>query len=465
MKRLYPLFLLGVSLVLLSFFAEHLALFAVGKQARGSIYLSERSFASRHVSYWEHYEFQTADHGRGYGSYLSNRDIEGARVPVIYLEARPSINSLDVFGYRVAALLFWGGSGLAVAGLALRLWGRNSAAEGRPLAAFSFAGGAFLGLVFGGACTAYYAYAPALAPGTASDLSNDWAQQGASPNAVANDALFAFRDGWCYFNFWATNPSPVMAHRGLYRVRLEGSGTLEPIGDRDTAPELYQGINVLGDWLYFKGMDGLYRVRLNGSGAKRLLSGNVGTFLVAGERIVYQENADGGSLRILSTSGGGERRLCTEATNGFTLATDGTLYYSNKNDHGFVYTMKADGSSRARFLPQPASKLVVKGASLWYLDPKGRQLYRCNLESPEPQLIVDAPVDSYWISGQTLFYASKETLHKATLSGSEDEVLFSDPILCEFFLHEDHIVYAKWDNSGPLHIRNLTTGAETRIPR
>jgi hypothetical protein len=72
------------------------------------------------------------------------------------------------------------------------------------------------------------------------DSGLNFSGQGNSSGNIVNGGLLALDDGWIYYN-------SVYDNFGLYKIKLDGSGKTKLCDDYAWC------INVVGDWLYYRG--------------------------------------------------------------------------------------------------------------------------------------------------------------------------------------------------------------------
>lgn len=181
--------------------------------------------------------------------------------------------------------------------------------------------------------------------GVLSDSTLSWAAgleaQGNSAGNIVNDGRLVSLDGWVYFCDWYN----------LYRARTDGSYK-ELICGWPTTVRFYY-LNVIGDWLYFAGLDYsgfedngnyIYRMRIDGTGLQKLAKGE--RLHVVDDLIYFTSSEDNNIYRMKNDGSQMERLLETEAGIDTLYVDNGYLYYAEILETGSRILMRMDTKTR-----------------------------------------------------------------------------------------------------------------------
>jgi hypothetical protein len=495
MRYIGALILFTLAIVAFHPSSGEVALLLWGREVTATISsVSKNATSGRRSAYTAHYEFATQDMSKGYGSCPSHRGAEGHQLRIRYLPQDPSWNAPDATWYSIFWVLLYGGaawplalwSARTVLNRRLRRLGEDddddddddaaddddadtAAAAAKPAtetgAAASEVPAKEIGPVpFRNRWSAAVLFSLVLAL-AAIALNLAWFEvraaaavrsegaareqvpaaspaaaepRGATAGNIANNCDLGFDGDALYFAVWRDYDTPNALAPGLYRSALDGSDP-SPVGKPGDTAGIYGNIQVLGDWVYFVGMEGVHRIRKDGTGVRRLTKNNVTAMAVVGDWIYYQHKVLDGAIYRMRLDGGGDGPLAREAVGAMCVADDGWIYYANETDGGRLWRMRNDGAGRARLSDQRVARLLVAGGWIWFADPgRNSALSRMALDGTGAEVIAEDSVHALnWADGRIYFNRNNGEVARCRPDGSEFETVA--PAAIGILIHGEHL--------------------------
>ncbi|MBI5381966.1 MAG: DUF5050 domain-containing protein [Opitutae bacterium] len=483
--------------------AGEIAIQLWGRDARATIYSVKRQ--STRGGYTAHYEFVTEDMSKGFGSCPSHRGAEGRGVTVRYLRHDPAWNTAPIWWYAGFWMFFTG-----VLAWPLALWSsriflysrphrfgeteedededeeeeeedkesetesaktedeeeakpEKPAAEVLPVPFRNTWKAAMLfSLALAGAGIAlnlawFFAreqshVAAAAQPLSAMDTpAGPAAPRGASAGNTVNGSALGFDGDAFYTGLWRNYNDAAAPAPGLYRFALDGAGRT-PVGAPGETENIYRGVQVLGDWVYYLAMDGIHRIRKDGSKHRRISDSRAASLTVMGEWIYFQHSVLDGAIYRLRLDGGSEKALGREAVGAMCVADDGWIYYANKTDRGRLWRMRYDGSARAQLADRRANLLLVVGDAIWFSDPdRNAALCRLARNGTGGETVLADPVLALnWADGWLYVVRGSGELVRCRPDGTALQVLAPDAV--GVLVHGSQL-YVQRDIEGKTYLR------------
>lgn len=485
--------------------AEQLALTLWGAKTRALVTHVAKEQHRRGTSYTALYEFTTADKRLGHGSVPSRANAQNAMIDVIYLPARPSVNRPDSVDYVGMMVTWQGGLGLLLALWSARiLLRRPKRLGGRPATVDSdlhqsadagmsredappsvhwrnrWAMAFLLGIVLSGlvvlVCVAGFSGPTAslwalLDGGAAAETGGQAGPapvvtpvqsgaRGATAGNQANGSHFALEGEWLLHSRWREYDRPGSVPPGLYRMKVSDGSGLGPVGDPADTGTIYQGVEVLGGWIYYVDMQGVYRLRVDGSGHKRITKDRVDGMAVVGEHLFVQNKHDHGRLYRLRLDGGGSKRLTEEEVGAWSVGDDGWLYYANQTDGGRIYRCTHDGQGRALVSDRAAIRMIAADGLLWFVDKQTNQLWKLSVAGGSPEPVVEDMVTAINLAGEHVYFSRTSGIARCRFDGSEMETIVSDADVWGFVILGGRVWYQSGEDKS---IRSV--GVDGAAPR
>lgn len=169
---------------------------------------------------------------------------------------------------------------------------------------------------------------------------------------IVNDSEVAERDGWIYYPAIASDN-----RRNLYKIRTDGTDKIK-IDENG----LYNGINVVGDWIYYRGIDrsnwqsSLYKIRTNGTEKKKIDS-NIGDNITVVDNWIYyiERHIDSGKPSVaykIRTDGSEKTKINIENPCYINVIGDWIYYTSSSNNSSkyYLYKVRTNGTGRTKII-------------------------------------------------------------------------------------------------------------------
>jgi len=287
--------------------------------------------------------------------------------------------------------------------------------------------------------------------------------RGASLGNASQGGAFGFDGAAVYMGFWRDFDTPNAPAPGLYRLDLDGTNRA-PLGKLKDTEGVFEGVQVLGDTIYFITMGGLDSIHKDGTKLRHLCDSRVKAMAVVGDAIYYKMEVLGGSIHRMAMDGSNKKRLHPDAVGAFCVADDKWIYYANESDGGRLWRMRQDGAQRARLADARPGQLLVAGGVVWFTDVGNNYaLCRLNTDGSGLDTIVEETVSALnWCDGKIYFIRGQSGLGRSDPDGTNMETI---PRRCVgalihngyLFLREDYdtkkIVRTKLDGSEPVVVR------------
>ena len=167
-----------------------------------------------------------------------------------------------------------------------------------------------------------------------------------------------------------------------------------------------------GEFLYFRSNDlmKLYKTRPDGTGTACLSDQPVCSLAVLDGYIYYVTNDSGKSIRRMKKDGTEMEILYSDygSLSDFSIA-DGQIYFRKGDDGLRLYSMSLDGLGLRCVNRSGCSDYAILDGKLYYSDEDDHfKLYTVELESGDPVLLKDAPVERLTLYGRYLVYRDRQ---------------------------------------------------------
>ncbi|NLC20106.1 MAG: DUF5050 domain-containing protein, partial [Clostridiales bacterium] len=249
---------------------------------------------------------------------------------------------------------------------------------------------------------------------------------GNSHGNKANMGLICEYDGWIYYSDYNNDGY-------LAKMRPDGS-------DKQILLKEKCGyINLMNDYLYFKGEDGrIKRCRPDGSDLVSLTDKYVGEILVTSERIYFTSDC----IEGIDLNGGNHERLTNEGKY-YSLDIFGDyIFYTEYTDTFKIHAVKTDGSQQY-LVRENARDGVILGNYLYYVDLETNRYCRFNLttgktESGSYGLFPHQVNDILYTNGKAGIYIY-DNIYEESGMRLKKEYYFNVDIVLNFYLAGERI--------------------------
>lgn len=255
---------------------------------------------------------------------------------------------------------------------------------------------------------------------------------------IANKGLVCGYDGWIYYSDFNNEG---------YLCRMKADGSDKQI----LLEEKCEYINVMNDYLYFKGENGfIKRCKLDGSELVNLTEKYVGEIFVTSENIFYISD----SIEKIDLDGSRHESLTKEG-NYFNIDICGDyIFYTELSDNFKIYAVKKDGSQQYLVM-ENARAGVILGEYLYYVDMATNRYRRYNLTTGKTEAngfgtaphLVDDLLYTNAKSGVYIYNEVNMTLKKA--------YDYDNDIVQNFFLAFDKIFVIIEDWHERMYIKEI----------
>jgi hypothetical protein len=428
MKIVSGLILFAISVPAFRWCAGEMAIQLWGVETRAILrQVGRNEPRGRFAAYRAHYEFDTLDAGRAYGTAPAKRGSQGGWLRVKYLRHDPSWNTPATGWYAGALMVLWGAPAWLLSWWTARsCLGRTRRRDplnekeepppasrepteaspppqrvpGRTSGTFVLAwvlAALALGLNlawFGVQEKRVLTTDPEASPDRDPSVGQTRRQtppRGASLGNQVNGSAVAFESDFVYGAIWRDAAGGLGPEPGLYRFSREG---VARIGKSGVTARIYRGVQVLDGWLYYLGMEGIHRIRTDGSRPATLTRTRATSMAVVGDTVYFQHELLRDALYRVDCDGAGERPLVREPTGAWCVGDDGWIYYANRNDDGRIWRVRPEGGGRERFLDRRVGTLLVENTGIWYTDlDQRRALVRAEVSSRDRKTVLAESVE------------------------------------------------------------------------
>lgn len=286
-----------------------------------------------------------------------------------------------------------------------------------------------------------------------------------TPNSFAPLGVVAFQGNWVYFTLY---PGGISAHRGIYKIRTDGSELTQLSSDKAIG-----FVGVVGDWVYYNSNYALYRIRTDGT--QRTLINNLDpawSIHVAGSTIYYLSNghvyrigtngenrvkvsdeyyiesmrlsgdyiyyvkapAPGGTVNTgiyrMALNGSGRTKLASGDVKYFSIDADSqTILYSDGWLDGYfktrLYSIRNDGSNRKLIGTDHYRDVTLTATDVFYYfegapNSASNGIYRMQTDGTLPMRIssVKDIGRSLYVSGDYVYFLGVESLYRVKKDGT-----------------------------------------------
>ncbi|MCL1851567.1 MAG: DUF5050 domain-containing protein [Peptococcaceae bacterium] len=218
-------------------------------------------------------------------------------------------------------------------------------------------------------------------------------------------------------------------------------------------------INVVGDWIYYFGVDSINSIKTDGSHIYKVVDAYVSNLIVVDDWIYFSVSSDGiyslrpdgtGMVKLYEYSlfDYGEREINIDngriyfdamsgvhsmKTDGSDLiklsddpvscltVSDGRIYYLNLDDAQKIYSMKIDGSDRKKVCDELPYQINVADGKIYYINRYGGNICVINVDGSGWKELNNEDSFSVNIIGDRIYYYKSEdlSLHSMKTDGSD----------------------------------------------
>jgi serine/threonine protein kinase len=226
----------------------------------------------------------------------------------------------------------------------------------------------------------------------------------------------------------------------VYSINIDGSNKKTIINDGASY------IFVIGDWIYYAGIDrGIFRERTDGS-IKQLISNDIAWHINVVDEWIYYINVgdEYNDFRMYRTrtDGSDKQRLTDKRPVSFNVI-DNWIYYTVTDDSG-IFKIRTDGSDRLKLSDDEAHCIIVVGNWI-YFNILNDGIYRIRIDGSDSQklsgentLFINATED--WIYFACL---SDSGLYRIRTDGSNRQRLSDDSTLTVNII-DDWLIFRVW---------------------
>lgn len=204
-------------------------------------------------------------------------------------------------------------------------------------------------------------------------------------------------------------------------------------------------INVAGNYLYFcmttnsknSGLgyllqtSGLYRTKKNGKSAACLTADPCYIAAVAGNNVIYQQDAKGGAILVKQNLDKTGKEVVADYVINPSSIHQGTIYYNGvEQGNHYLYTLNTTTNDIACIYEKDMWNPIYQDGYIYYMDIHDNyRLHRYNIYEQNDERLSDDRIDFFNIYNNIIFYAKAagedSALIRMQADGSNQEVVMS----------------------------------------
>lgn len=277
-------------------------------------------------------------------------------------------------------------------------------------------------------------------------INNNQNIYGNTSGNLVNFGRTAIQGDWIYY----TGDS-----EGIYKIKTDGTENMRIRKERSMS------INVVGDWIYYRGGTNIYKIRADGTENTLVCDDFIDTMYVVGERIYYSCRNDNGRLYKIRTDGTEKVLLNDEGASILSIDSD-WIYY--KKEGGGIYKIRTDGTGRIKVTDYDCYYTNIIGDWIYFSNTDdGKKLYKIGANGTNAIKINDDECWNLNVAGDWIYYENESDngyLYKVKTDGTE-KIKLNDCKSFEINLAGDWIYYRNSSDSNNFY-KMKTDGSENQ---
>lgn len=276
------------------------------------------------------------------------------------------------------------------------------------------------------------------------------AEFGNTEGNIINSGIVASKDGWIYYMNLSDGGK-------LYKKKLDDTGKVK------LSDYISDDINVVGDWVYCRGIDDkgdvfIYKVKTNGEQLTKLNEDQCTDLIVTGDWIYYINQSSNSKIYRIRTDGSEKTKLNDDKAGVFAIS-ENSIYFTNSDDKFHLYKMDIDGGQSTKLNEDLTLFFDIEKDQIYYVTlnetPSGdiySELYRTKLDGTEKTKVNESRSEFFTINvvDEWIYYtnASEElSLYKIKIDGTQRTKLTDESALYINIIG-DWIYYAYAEDNG-----------------
>jgi hypothetical protein len=243
--------------------------------------------------------------------------------------------------------------------------------------------------------------------------------RGNTAGNISNGGMAASQGDWIYYSDTSTSAYANYLN-GIYRIHFDGT-------ENERLTDSYAvSLNVVGDWIYFRGERGIFRIRTDGTNLTKLSDTYDITVNVVGNRIYYVNSSDNHiySMYIDGTDGVVYGNI--HNVSGINVVGDRIYFRTERN----IYRVRPDGTEAAKIIDASQLMMISDGDWIYYMT-RGEEenfgIYKVRTDGTENIKIISGLMNTFNIDGDWIYYSEGNRLNKVRTDGTQNTLIIEKP--------------------------------------
>ena len=193
---------------------------------------------------------------------------------------------------------------------------------------------------------------------------------------------------------------------------------------------------------------------------------NGGYAAVLGDRIYYSNGNDGWTLYTVKTNGSGKAKLNDDKSYGINAAGD-FVYYINSTDGKKIYAVKTDGSGRRKVCEDESSNISVEGELIYYSNESdGGAIYAIKTDGSGRRKVCEGRSSNINVEGELIYYSNEDdngTIYTVKTDGSGVKKIGDDWHARYLNVADGKIYYSNTADNKRLYVMNADGSGNRKL--
>ena len=218
--------------------------------------------------------------------------------------------------------------------------------------------------------------------------------------------IIHIKDGWIYH--YVDAPEDGSNDSGIYKMRTDGSGKQKLCVGKD------RDCKIDGNWLYYTDYKGskLFKIRTDGTENSQITDDSVSKFFVNGAWVYFNNSDDNDNLYRIRVNGS-DRKQLTDFESVSLDFSDGWIYYQKLVKEGYmskrmgIHKMRPDGSEQQSLIGVECDNYIVDASDGWvYFSNKddGSTLHRMHTDGTDVKKLNNDISDHIYVVDEWIYY-------------------------------------------------------------
>ena len=182
---------------------------------------------------------------------------------------------------------------------------------------------------------------------------------------------------------------------------------------------------------------------------------NGGYAAIQGDRIYYSDGSDNWTLYTIKTNGSGKAKLNDDKSYGINAVGD-FVYYINATDDKKIYAIKTDGGEKRKLCDDECSNINVEGDMIYYINESDNgAIYAMKTDGSEKRKLCGDKCSNINAAGDTIYYVNESdngTIYAMKTDGSGNIKLSDDWYARYMNVTDGNIYYSNTDDNKRLYV-------------